>query len=307
MGEFTKIGWTTHTFNCWRGCAKVSAGCQFCYAERQAKRNPAVLGSWGPDARRAPAAENYWQQPLLWNLAAQRAGRRARVFCGSLMDVFEARPDLAAARARLWALIAQTRHLDWLLLTKRPQEIGRLLPDAWASSGLPANVWLGISAENQQWFDIRWRALQDVAVIWPATMLFVSAEPLLGPLDVSAALTPAGPALGALGWVIAGGESGPQARAARPEWFRGLRDQCAAAGVPFFFKSWGAHIPRGQVRADGMEARMYAAGCEVFGGTAPARFTWPDGTWAYRVGPAAVGDLLDGLPYHEFPTVDLEV
>jgi hypothetical protein len=120
MAETTKIQWTDHTFNPWRGCTKVSPGCAHCYAETQSKRNPKVLGVWGDAGTRPVASESYWRQPVAWDRIAKAEGRRRRVFCASLADVFEDRPELAAPRVRLLALAALTPHLDWLFLTKRP-------------------------------------------------------------------------------------------------------------------------------------------------------------------------------------------
>ena len=120
MSERTAIGWCDHTFNPWWGCQRVSDGCARCYAEAMAKRtgNPV----WGPGARRF-FGEKHWQEPVRWNAAAERLSVRRRVFCGSMCDVFEDRPDLVEPRGRLWRLIRATPHLDWLLLTKRPENI----------------------------------------------------------------------------------------------------------------------------------------------------------------------------------------
>jgi protein gp37 len=131
MGANSKIQWTNHTFNPWRGCSKVSAGCQHCYAEAMSRRNPAVLGEWGPKGTRVVAAEAMWRQPLKWDRDAQAAGVRARVFCASLADVFEDRADLETPRHELLRLIDSTRSLDWLLLTKRPENVLRLIGQAW--------------------------------------------------------------------------------------------------------------------------------------------------------------------------------
>src|ERR1035441_204320 len=108
MGKDSAIEWCSHTFNPWRGCEKVSPGCKNCYAERLSVRNPAVLGVWGADGVRAMASESYWQQPAAWDRAAKNAGERRRVFCASLADVFEDRPELVEPRARLMALIVET-------------------------------------------------------------------------------------------------------------------------------------------------------------------------------------------------------
>lgn len=144
MAENSKIEWTNHTFNPWRGCQKVSPGCQHCYAETLSKRNPAVLGEWGPNGKRVIASEAHWRLPLKWNKAAKLAGERHRVFCASLADVFEDRPELVAPRVRLFHLISETPNLDWLLLTKRPENIRRFWGDpetvrSWSES-MPPNV-----------------------------------------------------------------------------------------------------------------------------------------------------------------------
>lgn len=142
MAENSKIEWTHHTFNPWRGCTKVSEGCKFCYAETMSGRNPGTLGIWGPRGTRVVAAESYWRQPLKWDKAAEAAGEQHRVFCASLADVFEGPesmpasewPKVQAARAQLFGFIEATPHLDWLLLTKRPQNIARFSPNRWGAS-----------------------------------------------------------------------------------------------------------------------------------------------------------------------------
>ena len=116
MSKDSKIEWTHHTFNPWWGCTKVSEACTYCYAESWAKR----LGSdiWGTRNQRRLFGETHWQQPITWNREAEREGKRKRVFCASMADVFENRPELVAPRTRLWAMIESTPWLDWLLLTK---------------------------------------------------------------------------------------------------------------------------------------------------------------------------------------------
>lgn len=194
MAENSNIEWTHHTYNPWRGCTKVSAGCKNCYAEGLSKRNPAVLGIWGDAGTRPVAAESYWKLPLAWDKAAAAAGERHRVFCASLADVFEDRADLHAPRLRLFDLIRQTPNLDWLLLTKRPENIepalgvayldatGDLLLwlDAWILGNPPANVWLGTSVEHQEAANNRIPHLLAA----PAVMRFLSCEPLLGPVKL---------------------------------------------------------------------------------------------------------------------------
>ena len=122
MSEITGISWTDHTFNPWTGCTKVSPACDNCYAEALAKRSPKAFGSWLPGGARKRTSEAYWRQPLAWNRRAEKEGRRARVFCASMADVFDNQvPD--DWRADLFDLIQHTPALDWLLLTKRPQNV----------------------------------------------------------------------------------------------------------------------------------------------------------------------------------------
>jgi protein gp37 len=282
----TKIEWTHqrnpdgtvmpgYTFNPWVGCQKVSAGCQHCYAETLMDTRFGKV-QWGPAGTRVRTSDANWRKPLAWNRKAEREGRRYRVFCASLADVFEDREEVAPWRADLFKLIASTKSLDWLLLTKRPENIEKHLRaittpggtlNAWGllESGYFSNVWMGTSVENQEAADKRIPELLKV----PAAVRFLSMEPLLGPVDLTrmegdlnltrdyrhfnaltgkgvkwlnATVASSGPyhptSLG-IQWVIVGGESGQQARVMHPEWARSLRDQCVAAGVPFFFKQWG--------------------------------------------------------------------
>lgn len=223
MGETTGISWCDSTFNPFLGCSKVSSGCKNCYAERESKRWGKDL--WGPKAQRQMTSAAYWKQPVKWNaLAAAASGRPWRVFCGSMCDVFEDHPDVTLAREALWALIEATPHLTWLLLTKRPENIERFSPQ----DGFPNHVWLGVSAENQETYELRVSQL----VATPAFVRFVSAEPLLGPIDLG------GLAL-MVDWVIVGGESGPQCRPMRVEWACDLLRQCREMRKAFFFKQMG--------------------------------------------------------------------
>src|SRR5947208_2303347 len=119
MGRYSSIEWTHHTFNPWWGCQKVSAACDNCYAEIWAKRTGQDL--WGSTAERRLFGEKHWSEPIRWHQEASLAGRRERVFCASMADVFERRADLNEERRRLWKVIERTPSLDWLLLTKRPQ------------------------------------------------------------------------------------------------------------------------------------------------------------------------------------------
>jgi protein gp37 len=243
MAERTAIAWTDHTFNTHVGCQEASPGCDHCYAREWANRYERWRGLWGRPAltprRRTSAA--YWRTPFAWEREAIADGRQHRVFCNSLSDIFEAHPELDPIRADLWALIGQTPHLDWLLLTKRPEQIGRLLPVEWLEHP-GENVWLGTSTETQRWADIRIPRLLAV----PAVVHFVSAEPLLGPLELERHLGPR-----EVNWVITGGESGTGFRPMDLDWVRSIRDQCARAGAAFFHKQGAHRYPGRDVELDG--------------------------------------------------------
>ncbi len=269
MGADSKIEWCDHTFNPWVGCAKISPACTNCYAEGWAKRT-GQAGLWRGERRRTSVAN--WREPLKWDRAAaaeeKDTGKAStmRVFCASLADVFESHEAIDPQwRTDLWELIARTPFLTWLLLTKRPENVRSMVPSHWLTDW-PARVWLGTTVEDQARADERIPHLLRC----PAKVRFLSCEPLLGPLDLrlqkcsSCAGTgeiegddctqcdgrgawQMGPGDYSLphmiDWVIAGGESGPKARPTHPDWARSLRDQCDAAGVPFFFKQWGEWRP----------------------------------------------------------------
>lgn len=294
MGADTKIEWAHHTFNPWIGCTAVSPACDHCYAERFAKR----LGvAWGPHAERRLAAETTLKQPHAWNRKALREGKRARVFGPSLADPFDKQVSIAWLTVYL-DIIRRCDAMDWLLLTKRPQLIlARLraaLDDAqsqnhmvrwdtapvaawlqrWIDGTPPANVWLGTTVENQDELARRLHHLENV----PAHRRFLSCEPLLSGLDFMGDLH-----AGLIHWVIAGGESGPGARPSNPQWFRDLRDQCAAADVPFLFKQWGEWVSASEVAGPG------------------EHFSFPDHRTVRRVGKKVAGRLLDGVLHDGVP------
>lgn len=237
MAQNSKIEWTHHTFNPWWGCVKVSPACKNCYAEAWANR--LGLNLWG-NLQRRTFGDAHWHEPLRWNRSAIKSGRRRRVFCASMADVFEDNRDLDEWRERLWSLILDTPALDWLLLTKRPESVDKLVP--WTKSW-PNNVWLGTTIENQEWAELRLPYLLRHS----AAVRFVSCEPLLGPLNLKKWLSPnktRRSRLHAIDWVIAGGESGAKARPMHPKWVGSLRDQCRDASVPFHFKQWGHWGPQ---------------------------------------------------------------
>lgn len=189
---------------------------------------------WGARVPRRFFGESHWREPLKWDEEARNTRIRERVFCASMSDVFERRADLNAQRRRLWQLIEATPNLDWLLLTKRPQNVLQLAP--WGTSW-PSNVWLGTSVENQRVAEQRLPLLLSI----PAEVRFLSCEPLLGPLHLEAWFTRRG--FHPIDWVIAGGESGPNSRPMHPDWATSLLRQCQKFEVPFHFKQWGHWVP----------------------------------------------------------------
>lgn len=327
MSANSKIEWTDHTFNPWIGCTKVGPGCDHCYAERSTPAR--VQGvAWGPDAPRQRTSPGNWALPRRWNAQHQAFfnlhGRRQRVFCASLADVFDNQVDTQWL-ADLWKLIEETPHLDWLLLTKRIGNARGSLPRGFDAEWYP-HLSLGATIVNQEEAD---RDIPKLLAL-PAAKRFLSMEPLLGPVDLSKYLNPvwcedcdwngadcAGPEDGdsecpkcgsspvffrtceKLDWVIAGGESGPDARPMHPDWARSLRDQSAAAGVPFLFKQWGEWISACQE--------------DCPNGPPFSRWQWADGTAFQpgdgnrpiplfcRAGKKSAGRQLDGITHDGFP------
>lgn len=352
MSENSKIEWCDHTFNPWEGCQKVGPGCDHCYAEaRNARFAGGTAVNWGPGAPRRRTSATNWRKPLAWNAAHEQFfaahGRRQRVFCASLADVFDNAVN-PMWRVDLFELINNTPNLDWLLLTKRIGNAREMISGALGSIMRDErewpwpNVWLGATIVNQAEAD------RDIPKLLatPARVRFLSMEPLLGPVDLRFHIysEPTGnfrthdgkrqlelrrPADGGLHWVIAGGESGHGARPMHPDWACSLRDQCAAAGVPFLFKQWGEWKPVSQmdetrslyrsnrIAREGEDQavidNLYGSTCKVdqlclrvdgnhvpidspnafLAGTSPMH--------AFRVGKRAAGRLLDGRTHDEFP------
>lgn len=253
----------------------MSAACRFCYAEAWAKRTGHDV--WGKSAERRTFGDKHWDEPLRWNRAAENSGVPKLVFCASMADVYEDHPELPPQRERLWDLIGRTPWLTWQLLTKRPENIAVMAPwgDNW-----PANVWQGVTVEDQEAADQRIPPLSACG----AKVRFLSCEPLLEWVNLN---------LSGIHWVIGGGESGPKARPSHPEWFRSLRDQCNTAGVPFLFKQWGEHRPRptpARVEDPALPPVPFRAGPDPY----------PLG-WVEKVGKKAAGRDLDGRTWDEMP------
>ena len=275
MDDDAKIQWRDHMINPWRGCAKANPGCADCYAEAGSKRNPAVLGVWGPNGTRVVAAAPQWTAVERWDRDAAKAGERRRVFVASLADVFEdwrgpmvtARgtrigsefTSMADVRSLLFGLIDDCPNLDFLLVTKRPENVRRMWPGRRRG-----NVWLLTSVEDQATADRRVPELLRLGDLAP--VLGLSMEPLLGPVNLnrveyripdSMGITVGG-VLGdtdgetfsprhkgkGLDWVIVGGESGHGARPCDVGWVRSIVEQCQDAAVPVFVKQLGSQAQR---------------------------------------------------------------
>ena len=380
MADKSKIEWTDATWNplvAYRGdkrgwhCEKISPACDHCYAASMNKRSDGLVGigtglNYAPDSRaklRFEIHEETLIAPLRWR-------RPRRIFVCSMTDLFGDWHDVEQI-AQTFAVIALAHWHTFQVLTKRPERMLQLLlrVDFWdlveammtmildgevnslerrrndlratapeTSPDLPLpNVWLGVTAENQARADERIPLLLKT----PAAVRFLSAEPLLGPIDLTSiswlgldhrvdvlrrgywneeGYRGLGPSakLGAprggftnhsdmagLDWVITGGESGPGARPSHPDWFRSLRDQCVAAGVPFFFKQWGAWVPRGpeslgyRVLESGATMRLTDAGCD-------GSLLGADGgndVWMQHTTKAIAGRKLDGVEWSQFPEV----
>lgn len=300
MAENSNIEWCDHTFNPWIGCKAISPGCTNCYAADWAKR-------YGRDFSKRTRTKT-WAAPLKWE--SQHAeffaqhGRRQRVFCASLADVFDNEVS-ALWRVDLFSLIANTPNLDWLLLTKRignarpmlDEVAGLVMGIRTRAEWLPLkNVWIGATVVNQEEAD---RDVPKLLAV-PAHRRFLSIEPMLGPINLEKPMP--GPDIdqggggsicqpwmiqSGLDQVIAGGESGCEARAMHPDNPRSLRDQCEAAGVPFLFKQWGEWVPM----------MGHTEGVPVRG----PKLTLPDGTIMGRAGKKAAGRMLDGRTYDGYP------
>lgn len=352
----TAIEWADHTFNPWEGCTKVSPGCAHCYAEaRNARFGGGTAPNWGIGAPRRRTSVQNWNQVRRWDREAglnmscelcrntrkapqpgaykMKDGacwycygwekKRPRVFCASLADWLDDEVPIEWT-ADLLDLVRVCKNLDFLLLTKRPQNWKerldhawnwsidhdegavdfRLWLRAWLDGNPPANVWIGTTVEDQQRADERVPQLVSI----PARARFLSCEPLLGqidlglfgilPRDVKPGYTPG---YECIDWVICGGESGRGARPMHPDWARSLRDQCAAAGVAFHFKQWGEWAPLIATGKDTLtltyEGKRHAAPRE------PAWHRWPDGSFSARIGKKFAGRTLDGVEHNEVPAV----
>lgn len=299
MADNSAIEWTDATWNPVTGCSHVSEGCRYCYAERMAKRL-AAMGKAGYTAlpwTAQNAARNVILHPELLDKPISWK-RPRRIFVNSMSDLFHEQVPFGFILDVFNIMCDErTEQHTFQVLTKRPQRMLEFF--RWATeyaSGdcamsvdlevmghLPANIWLGVSVENQSAADSRIPLLQQA----PAAARFLSCEPLLGGVNFEPDFRPGAAhshLLDGIHWVIVGGESGPNARPMHPDWARGIRDQCQAASVPFFFKQWGEFCP-------GERGRLYREPTPVF----------TDGQPMVKVGKKSAGRVLDGREWSEYP------
>ncbi len=324
MGK-TLIEWATHTENFVAGCSKVSRACDHCYALSMSRR----LASMSKKPKRydgvtvkTPAGFDWTglinvDRDAMIDCFERYSHRRepARIFLGSMTDLFHAGVPRAFLFELLDLIAASPRHA-WLILTKRPSRMARIIFD-WMTARLRAeplpNLWTGTTIESQTTAATRVPALLEV----PSACRFVSCEPLTSALDI----VDFDDNMPGIHWVIAGGESGPKAEASHPDWFRGLRDQCADAGVAFHFKQWGEYGPVNPDRRD----PDTGGDVELDPDTRDGRSTWVAGkslglshdgqavkglqhmtpgvlyTHMQRVGKKLAGRDLDGRTWDELP------
>lgn len=330
MAETTNINWCDSTFNAWIGCARISAGCERCYAESD-QDNFRGRVKWGIHGTRSVTSYTYWRQALKWNRDAEKEGKRRSVFCSSLSDVFEKwdgqvidhkqnplwwseygnyfdaddiptfshhteKKDgdvpltLNIIRKELCKLIERTPWLDWLFLTKRTDLVMGMVPEHWKEK-FPDNVWMGTTLEQQK---EDWRI--DYLKKIPARIRFLSCEPLVSVVDLKLK------GITGISWVICGGESGSGARPMHINWARTLRDQCKEANIPFLFKQWGEWISCDKTielhSAPKNKCGFWDFGVFNEGGHSNAIV---DSSNMVRVGKHNAGRLLDGKEHNEFP------
>jgi len=329
----TKIEWADAVWNPVTGCTKISPGCQNCYAERMAQRLRGRCGYPKEKPFQVTLHPERLNEPLKWK-------KPRRVFVCSMGDLFHQDVDPYDIM-QIFNVMAKAKHHTFMVLTKRPERMlevykrlrsGTTIPgpyfsitgkgEGWAGSppSLPDNIWLGVTAENQEQADMRISILLQI----PAAVRFVSCEPLLGPINLMEVIDENGDSLDVLNgwgravggydgpittinWVVIGGETGPNARPMHPDWVRSLSYQCQAAGVPFFFKQWGEwqsfydrdkddpdwrNIPR---EKPGICRLNLAGGCGFHGERV---------MYFRRVGKKTAGRLLDGSEWSEFPELN---
>lgn len=316
MAKNSKIEWTDHTANLWWGCQKVHSGCDHCYAE--ALDNRWSGNHWGPKTTRRPI-KGVWTDLARFQKEASESGTTARVFVGSMMDIFEkpmplddgnggqmSGSDTGHLRSMLFQQIGSGLYpnLIFLFLTKRPGNILKMIPDRWRYAP-PKNIMYGTSIVDQETAE---RMVPELLQV-PGKH-FLSMEPLLGPVNLRQLKRMTGTGqktlnsltgiehfddidtskhntwAGKVDWVIVGGESGHHARPMHPDWVRSILTQCTRAETPFFFKQWGEWI-RTPVPVPKVEAK----------------FISPH-TYFSRVGKKDAGRVLDGETWNQLPIIN---
>jgi protein gp37 len=320
MAETTGIEWADKTWNPWIGCVEVSPGCEQCYArtDQDERRGRAKWGTENAGGTRSKTSEKYWNDPIRWNEEAKRLGLRYKVF-PSLCDPFEdfsgqikdhkQQPleiqsiagdvnswvpmQLEHLRRDFYRIIAETPYIDWLLLTKRVENVPRMVPPEWMENGFPGNIWIVASMEDQKRYDLRIKELLKL----PAVVRGISYEPALGPISTHGLLSDMTAnivqmreedrhIMRGIQWVICGGESGPKARLMSPAWARSMQAQCEQQKVPFFFKQWGT-----------IKALDFVTEDEIFA------YTNAGFDFEKKKG----GGNLDGKEYKNFPDLSVSV
>lgn len=292
MGANSKIEWTDHTWNPWIGCTKVSPACDHCYAEALMDHRQGRV-RWGTGEDRSKTAESTWNDPIRWDRAATKAGRKDTVFCLSLGDIWDNEVD-PLWRAQAFRVMERTPSLIYLLLSKRIGNAVKMCDPMAGHDCLPRNAAIGATMVNQAEWDRDIQKLTNAAERLGALFTFASVEPMLGPINARDVLPD---------WVICGGESGPNARPMHPAWARSLRDRCAAAGVPFFFKQWGEWLPVYDDEDEDGRQCWQADDGRVTGDLEGVRVPLirnANGYWA-RTGKSRAGRLLDGREHSAFP------
>ena len=291
----TKIDWTDKAWNPITGCTPISEGCANCYAKRMANRLRGRCGYPEDEPFRVTLHEDKLEEPSTWK-------KSRRVFVCSMGDLFH-KDVLFLDLLEVWKAIDAHPQHTFMLLTKRPQSAKEFFDILYRNhfrdpknTGIhpPKNLWLGVTAENQARADERIPILLQI----PAAVRFVSVEPMLGPVDLRRAFGTEGARqtyIEQLDWVICGGETGHGARPMHPDWARSLRDQCQAAGVPFFFKQWGEWAPWGDSSCKYLMDFNCDQADRKFKSTviSPCVF--------YRVGKKAAGRELDGQVWEQYP------
>jgi protein gp37 len=290
MAALTKIEWADSTANLWIGCSKLSPGCDNCYAERDWDLRKHRV-TWGPHGNRSFCAAGWDLILRMQRRAANNngvdpdLGRPRRIFVNSLSDFFDNHRSIVW-REHAFRLFESCRDVILILLTKRPENVIRMVPEHWlVPGGWPAHVWLLTSTEDQERYDHRWPILRDIP---GPTVKGISCEPLLGPIALRDLLH--------LDWVIVGGESGPGARPMHPDWACHLQEQCASVGVPFLFKQWGEWIG-GSYNGPTLDGDHVTF---PDWGRVPAH-DWGQSQFSARIGKTRAGRHLAGRTWDEVP------